>query len=45
MADLVSFKNEVTLVVNNLAKAVLTEVLTAAEKVSLNKQSPEAEVS
>lgn len=43
MADLVSFKNEVTLVVNNLAKAVLTEILTAAEKVSLNKQSPEAE--
>lgn len=44
MVDLITFKNEVTLIVNNLAKAVVTEIFTAAEKVSLNKQNPETEV-
>lgn len=39
-----TFRNELTLVVNNLAKAVVTEIFTAAEKVSLDKQNPETEV-
>lgn len=44
MVNLSRFRNEVTLIVNNLAKAVVTEIFTAAEKVSLNKQNPETEV-
>ncbi|XP_070833868.1 zinc finger protein 627-like isoform X1 [Chaetodon trifascialis] len=43
MVDLVTFKNELTLIVTDLAKAVVTEIFTAAEKVSLNKQNPETE--
>ncbi|XP_044070110.1 zinc finger protein 135-like isoform X2 [Siniperca chuatsi] len=43
MVDLLTFKKELTLIVNNLAKAVVTEIFTAAEKVSLNKQNPETE--
>ncbi|XP_070697421.1 oocyte zinc finger protein XlCOF6-like [Pempheris klunzingeri] len=46
MVDLITFKNELTLIVNNLAKAVMTEILTAADTVSLvslNKQNPEIE--
>ncbi|XP_026166004.1 zinc finger protein 708-like isoform X1 [Mastacembelus armatus] len=43
MVDLVAFRSEVTFIVNNLAKAVMTEVFTAAEKVSLTKQSLETE--
>ncbi|XP_078126395.1 uncharacterized protein LOC144530627 [Sander vitreus] len=39
MADLTTFKSELTLIVNNLAKAVVTEV----DKVSLNEQSPVTE--
>lgn len=45
MVDLITFRNEVTLIVNSLAKAVVMEIFTAAEKVSLNKQNPETEVS
>lgn len=44
MVDSVTFRNELTLIVNNLAKAVVTEIFTAAEKVSLDKQNPETEV-
>lgn len=43
MVDLVAFKTEVAFIVNSLAKAVVTEIFTAAEEVSLNKQKPEAE--
>ncbi|XP_040905404.1 zinc finger protein 23-like [Toxotes jaculatrix] len=39
MVDLITFKNEVAFIVNNLAK----EIFAAAEKVSLNKQNPETE--
>lgn len=45
MVDLTTFRNEVTFIVNNLAKSVVTEIFTAAEKVYLNKQNPETEVS
>ncbi|KAM9364932.1 uncharacterized protein KZ484_011135 [Pholidichthys leucotaenia] len=41
MINLFAFKTKVSLIVNHLAKTVLTEVLTAAEKVSLNKRSNE----
>ncbi|XP_018517687.2 zinc finger protein interacting with ribonucleoprotein K [Lates calcarifer] len=43
MVDLMTFKSEVAFIVNNLAKAVVAEIFTAAEKVSLNKQNPETE--
>ncbi|XP_030297761.1 zinc finger protein 436-like [Sparus aurata] len=43
MVDLIAFKKELTLIVNNLAKAVVTEIFSAAEKVSLDKQNPESE--
>ncbi|XP_017283790.1 zinc finger protein 708-like isoform X2 [Kryptolebias marmoratus] len=43
MADLIRFRTEVELIVNGLAKEVVTEIFTAAEKVSLNSQNPEAE--
>nr|XP_033468480.1 zinc finger protein 708-like isoform X1 [Epinephelus lanceolatus] len=43
MADLTTFKSEVTLIVNSLAKAMMTVIFTAAEKLSLNKQNPETE--
>ncbi|KAF3707858.1 Zinc finger protein 226 [Channa argus] len=43
MVDLITFRNKVTLIVNNLAKAVVTEIFTAAEKVSLNKQNLQTE--
>ncbi|KAM6997872.1 uncharacterized protein LKV04_006422 isoform 1-T1 [Tautogolabrus adspersus] len=43
MVDLIAFKDELTLIVNNLANAIVTEMFTAAEKISLNKQNPEAE--
>lgn len=42
--ELIAFKKELTLIVNNLAKAVVTELFSAAEKVSLEKQNPETEV-
>lgn len=45
MVDLITFRNEVSRVVNDLAKAVVTEIFTAAEKVSLNRQNTETEVS
>lgn len=45
MADLNTFRNEVALVVNSLARAVVTEIFSAAEGASVNRQSPEAEVS
>ncbi|KAA8585537.1 hypothetical protein FQN60_004231 [Etheostoma spectabile] len=40
MADLTTFNNELTLIINNLAKAVVTEV----DKVSLNEQNPVTEM-
>ncbi|XP_022077002.2 uncharacterized protein LOC110970992 isoform X4 [Acanthochromis polyacanthus] len=43
MVDLVACKTEVAFIVNSLAKAVVTEIFNAAEKVSLNKQNPETE--
>ncbi|XP_023251431.1 zinc finger protein 135-like [Seriola lalandi dorsalis] len=43
MVDLITLKNEVAFIVSNLAKAVVAEIFTAAEKVSLNKQNPETE--
>ncbi|XP_029377099.1 zinc finger protein 708-like [Echeneis naucrates] len=43
MVDLITFKNDVSFIVNSLAKAVVAEIFTAAEKVSLEKQSPETE--
>lgn len=42
MVDLAAFKTELTFIVNNLAKAVVTEIFTSAEKVSKN---PKTEVS
>lgn len=45
MADLSTFRNEVALVVNSLARAVVTEIFSAVEGASLNRQSLEAEVS
>lgn len=45
MVDLITFRNEVSRVVNDLAKAVVTEIFMAAEKVSLNRQNTETEVS
>lgn len=44
MVDVTTFRSEVTSIVNNLAKAVVAEIFTAAEKLSLNRQNPEAEV-
>lgn len=41
MANLTTLKNELTVIVNNLAKAVMTEMFTTAEKVSLSKHIPE----
>ncbi|XP_047458430.1 zinc finger protein 79-like isoform X1 [Mugil cephalus] len=43
MVDLLTFKNQVALVVNNLARAVVAEIFTAAEKLSLKEQNPETE--
>ncbi|XP_069579884.1 zinc finger protein 627-like [Brachyistius frenatus] len=43
MFDLMTFKTEVAFIVNNLAKAVVTEIFTAAEKVTCDKQNPETE--
>ncbi|KAG7233262.1 hypothetical protein INR49_007341, partial [Caranx melampygus] len=43
MVDVTTFRTEVTFIVNNLAKAVAAEIFTAAEKLSLNRQNPEAE--
>ncbi|XP_051251664.1 zinc finger protein 708 [Dicentrarchus labrax] len=43
MIDLITFKNDLSLVVNNLARAVVAEIFTAAEKVSLNTQNPQTE--
>lgn len=45
MVDLITFRNDVTLVVTNMAKAVVTEIFTAAEKAYLFKQTPDVEVS
>ncbi|KAF7198853.1 oocyte zinc finger protein XlCOF6 [Nothobranchius furzeri] len=39
----IGFKNEVVLIVNSLANAVVLEIFSAAEKVSLNSQNPEVE--
>lgn len=44
MVDITTLRSEVTAIVNNLAKAVVAEIFTAAEKLSLNRQKPEAEV-
>ncbi|XP_026046388.1 zinc finger protein 708-like isoform X1 [Astatotilapia calliptera] len=43
MADLSTFRNEVALVVNSLARAVVTEIFSAVEGAYLNRQSLEAE--
>ncbi|KAM4591795.1 uncharacterized protein PAE49_018735 [Odontesthes bonariensis] len=43
MGDSIAFRNEVASIVNNLAKAVITEIFTVVKKVSLNTQNPEAE--
>ncbi|XP_028983537.1 zinc finger protein 79-like isoform X2 [Betta splendens] len=43
MDDLITFRNEVTVIVTNMAKAVLTEIFIALDKVSLFKQSPDTE--
>ncbi|XP_039994833.1 zinc finger protein 135-like [Xiphias gladius] len=43
MVDLITFKNEVAFIVNNLAKAVVAEIFTTTGKVSLNKRNPETE--
>ncbi|XP_074503324.1 uncharacterized protein LOC141774507 [Sebastes fasciatus] len=43
MADLTTLKNDLTLIVSNLAEAVMTEMFTAKEKVSLRKQNPKTE--
>lgn len=43
MLDLIAFKSKLTFIVNNLAKAVMSESFTAAQKVSLQKQNAETE--
>ncbi|KAM7385985.1 hypothetical protein PAMP_002016 [Pampus punctatissimus] len=43
MLDILTFKSELTLIVNNLAMAVVSEILSVAHKVSLQKQNPETE--
>ncbi|XP_030011386.1 zinc finger protein 665-like isoform X2 [Sphaeramia orbicularis] len=43
MLDLMTFKDELSLIIDTMAKSVVTEIYTAAQKVSLNKQNPEAE--
>lgn len=45
MVDLKTLRTEVTLIVNNLAKAVVAEIFALAETISLNTQSPETWVS
>lgn len=43
MIDFITFKTQVTSIVDNLAKSVMAEIFTATEKMSLNKTSPETE--
>ncbi|KAM4607546.1 uncharacterized protein ACJ7VT_015767 isoform 2-T2 [Polymixia lowei] len=43
MLDCSSVKTEVTSIVNNLAKSVVTEIITVAEKCSVNKQAQSTE--
>ncbi|XP_063731001.1 endothelial zinc finger protein induced by tumor necrosis factor alpha-like isoform X2 [Eleginops maclovinus] len=44
MSDLKSFKAELTGIVSSLARALLTEICSAAERVSVSKHNPEEEV-
>ncbi|XP_035462724.1 zinc finger protein 235 isoform X2 [Scophthalmus maximus] len=44
MIDFITFKTQVTSIVDNLAKSVMAEIFTATEKMSLNKTSPETEM-
>ncbi|XP_063731003.1 zinc finger protein 782-like isoform X4 [Eleginops maclovinus] len=43
MSDLKSFKAELTGIVSSLARALLTEICSAAERVSVSKHNPEEE--
>lgn len=45
MAAISVLKKEVSFIVTTLARAVLTEIFSAAEEASLNQQNSDAEVS
>ena len=45
MIDLITFKTQVKIIVNNLTQTLMAQIFTTAEKTTLNIQSPKAQVS